>query len=374
MNNMVFFMMVFVIYTLINGYLFYRGWKTIPKLSPVRGGYSVLFFLIYASFLVAMLGRNVIALPIQTILYRLGIVWLGFMLYLTLWFVITDLIRGLIRWFVKRKSTICVYRVQVVAGYILVSGVLMYGYYRFLHPAVVEKEIVIHKSGVQYSKLDVLVFSDLHLGVSIDKKRLQQYVQFINAQHADLILIAGDVVDNNVRPLEQKKMNEELDQLQAPLGVYMCLGNHEYLSGIEGSVKFLRNTKINVLIDSVAPINDSFWIIGRDDKQGNPRRQSLKSLTAQTDPSQALLLMDHEPYLLEEAEQEAIDLQVSGHTHHGQMWPFNYLVDKLFENSYGYLKKGATQVYVSSGLGLWGPPFRIGTQSEIVVFHLTFSK
>jgi predicted MPP superfamily phosphohydrolase len=130
---------------------------------------------------------------------------------------------------------------------------------------------------------------------------------------------------------------------------------------------------MTLLIDSVAQIDDSFWIIGRDDKQGNSFRKSLEELVIQTNPSQALFLLDHEPYDLSQAEKNGIDLQLSGHTHYGQLWPINRIVDYIFEVGYGYKQKGNTHIYVSSGLGLWGPPFRIGTQSELVVFNIHFN-
>jgi predicted MPP superfamily phosphohydrolase len=373
---MAFIIIVFLIHTFINVYLFYKGWKALPSSKPAKIIYCVVFFVFYSAFIIAMLGRNSLPLELQKVLYFIGTCWLGAMLYLTFWFLGTGLIWLLNRFFhfIPKTITPTVFRrIQVISGYIIVAIVLHFGYQKFTHPTLVEKEITIQKSGGKHKDLKVAVFSDMHIGIAIDKKKLQKYVQFINDQHPDLILFAGDMVDNNVLPLNTEKMQEEINLLQAPLGVYMCLGNHEYLSGIEPSLEFLRKTKITLLIDSVAQVDDSFRIIGRDDKQGNPFRKSLKELVAQTDVSQPLFLLDHEPYFLEEAEKNGIDLQISGHTHHGQVWPMNRIVDKVYEVGHGYKQKGNTHVYVSSGLGLWGPPFRIGTQSELVVFNIHFN-
>ncbi|MDR2806014.1 MAG: metallophosphoesterase [Dysgonamonadaceae bacterium] len=374
---MFFFIAVFLVYTSVNGYLFFKGWKILPASATVKTAYSMVYFVLYGSFVFAMLGRNCLPLGIQKALYLPGTVWLGAMLYLTLWFLMTDGIYLLYRFIFstqERTNRRRLRRIQVGAGYILIILILTNGYYRFTHPVVVEKTIDIHKSGGKYRQLKIVAFSDIHLGVAIDKQRLQNYVQLINRQHPDLILIGGDVVDNNVLPLNLENMHEELNRLQAPLGVYMCLGNHEYLSGIKPSLAFLQKTQIRLLIDQAVSVDDSFWIIGRDDTHGNQRRQALKTLVMQTDTSQPLILMDHEPWFPNEAVENGIDLQFSGHTHDGQMWPLNRIVKRIFPIGYGYEKTGDTHIYVSSGLGLWGPPFRIGTQSEIAVFNLQFNK
>lgn len=120
-------------------------------------------------------------------------------------------------------------------------------------------------------------------------------------------------------------------------------------------------------MDSVVTLPNGIQIIGRDDRS-NPKRKNLKQLMIQTDASKPTILIDHQPYKLAETEEAGIDLQFSGHTHEGQAWPLNMITKKIFEQSYGYRKWGKSQIYVSSGLSLWGPPFRIGTDSEMIVF------
>jgi predicted MPP superfamily phosphohydrolase len=250
----------------------------------------------------------------------------------------------------------------------------IYGYYHFNHPKIVEKDITISKKAGYFKELKIVGISDLHLGINLGKKQMKRYVKLINDQHPDLILIAGDIIDNTPRPLEKEKMWEEFEQLHAPLGTYACLGNHEYMSDIEPSLAFINKTNIRLLTDDAALVYNSFWIIGRDDLQGNPNRKPLPDLLAKTDTTLPLILMDHEPYHLEEAEQYGIDLQFSGHTHDGQLWPGSLLVKKIYELACGYMKKGNTHYYVSSGLGLWGPLFRIGTDSELVVINIRFEE
>jgi predicted MPP superfamily phosphohydrolase len=356
-------------------YLFSKGWKAIAHSLFAKTTYTVIFFIFYSSFIIAMLGRNSLPMELQKILYFIGTTWLAVMLYMTLYFLITGLIYRLIHLFHIVPQTVIstrLRRIQVISGYTIVLIILIFGYQKFTHPSIVEKEIVIPKPGGKYKELKIVALSDVHLGVAIDKTKLQKYVQLINNQNPDLILIAGDIIDNNVLPLNEERMQEEINQLQAPLGVYFCLGNHEYLSNIESCMKFLRKTDMTLLIDSVAQIEDSFWIIGRNDKEGGFRKP-LNELVAQTNPLQPLLLLDHQPYCPEEAVKEGIDLQFSGHTHDGQLWPLNLIAKKIYEVSHGYKKMGNTQLYVSSGLGLWGPPYRVGTQSELVIFNIRFN-
>ncbi len=371
-----FFIIVFLVHTLVNSYLFIRGWQALPASLVCKVLYIVLFFILYSSFIIAMAGRHTLPLGIMKVLYAVGTSWLAWMLYLTLFLLLTDLIHLLNHFFHFLPGSIgnnpkLFHQIQVISGVVLLSVLTTVGYIRFCNPEVEKIELQVHKKAGQRKNLKIVAFSDVHLGMTVDKKRLNKYVDMINAQKPDVVLIIGDVVDNNPRPLNEERMYEEINKIDAPLGIYACLGNHEYLSGIEGSLDFYAKTKIHLLKDDVAQVDSSFWIIGRDDRS-NLKRTKLSDLVSRTDSHQPLILLDHQPYNLEQAEETGIDLQISGHTHHGQLWPFNLLVEKIYEVGYGGKQKGSTFVYTSSGLALWGPPFRIGTQSEIVVFDIRF--
>jgi len=322
-----------------------------------------------------MLGRNILPITIQKILYFPGTIWLGMMLYILMFFLIADIIYLLIRFikFLPAKIKDNYRKIQVYSTYIFVICLAIYGYYQYMNPKIVEKNIHINKKAGEYKQLKVVGVSDFHLGVANDNKRLEKFVKLINEQNPDLIIYAGDLVDNNVLPLEKERMWETINKLEAPLGAYFCLGNHEYLSGGEKSLDFLQKTNFNLLIDNSVLVNESIQIIGRDDFQMRRNRKSLKELVNDVDATLPVILLDHEPFNLNEAEENGIDLQFSGHTHNGQIFPGNLIVKQIFELPYGYLKKGNTHFYVSSGLGLWGPPFRIGTQSEVVVFNIEFN-
>ena len=369
-----FFLVAFLVYTSMNAYVFYRTKQALPQSKIIRSVFYVVYFFFYSAFIIAMLGRNIFPLIIQKILYLPGTVWMAMALYLLLFFFLTDIIHFFNRFF--KYLPVAVnnrYRkIQALSGYILVSCLIIYGYYQYRHPQVVEQKISIAKKAGDYKTLKIVGASDFHLGVANDNNRLKEYVKLINDQHPDLILIAGDLIDNNAMPLEKEQMWKTLNELQSPLGTYYCLGNHEYMSGIEPAMSFLHKTDMHLLIDTLAVINNSIQIIGRDDNKGNHNRKSLKDLVKNADSALPVFLLDHEPFHLNEAEENGIDLQFSGHTHNGQIFPGNLLAGLAYELAYGYKQKGNTHYYVTSGLGLWGPPLRIGTQSEIVVFNIEF--
>jgi predicted MPP superfamily phosphohydrolase len=193
----------------------------------------------------------------------------------------------------------------------------------------------------------------------------------INEEKPDFILIAGDIIDGSIRPLMEERMTEEFRRLKAP--VYACLGNHEYFSGESQARRFYQDAGIRLLIDEAAVVDSSIVIIGRDDRT-NRNRMSVRELMADSvqlttmcRQSPYIIVLDHQPYHLEHSEVAGVDFQLSGHTHRGQVWPISWITDAIYECSWGTCHRGHTQYYVSSGLGMWGGKFRIGTQSEYVV-------
>ena len=167
-----------------------------------------------------------------------------------------------------------------------------------------------------------------------------------------------------------------LKNLHAPLGVYAITGNHEYIGGAAEAVAYLTEYNIKFLSDTAEFLDNRFYLAGRDDRDktrftGKPRK-SLADILKNANHSFPILLMDHQPFQLSIPEELGVDLQLSGHTHDGQIWPFNYITNAIYEVSWGYKKKGNTHIYVSCGYGTWGPPMRIGNHPEVVSITLHF--
>lgn len=259
---------------------------------------------------------------------QVGTGWLVFTLYMVLALLVFDILRL----FHLR------FKYSFYLSLFLTLSLLGYGNYNYQHPDTRVINMVINKpANTDGQPLKVVAISDIHLGYATNKTMLAGYVDMINAQRPDIVLIGGDMIDNSVAPLRYEHMEEELSKIYAPLGVYMVPGNHEYISGIEESEKFIAQTPIVLLRDSVAILPNQIQLIGRDDRH-NKGRKTLGQLTANLDKSKPVILLDHQPYDLEKTEEAGVDLQFSGHTHRGQVWPMNWIVDHLFELSYGIKK------------------------------------
>jgi hypothetical protein len=233
----------------------------------------------------------------------------------------------------------------------------------------------IHKSSGEKNEITIAMVSDIHLGTLLGKTRVNDMVEKINGLKPDLVLFAGDVLDEVQTPIFRNNVGGPIKNLHAPLGVYGITGNHEYIGGINRSVPYLESLNIKLLRDTVLLIGNKFYLAGRDDKDmtrfNGKKRKTLHEILTGVDHQLPIILMDHQPFHLEEAVENGVDLQLSGHTHHGQFWPLNLITQKVYEVSWGYKKKGNTQVYVSCGYGYWGPPVRIGNTPEIVLIKLT---
>lgn len=372
MNKMlIFFLLVFMIYIGCHIYVFIRGLQAFDFKGTSLTIYLTVFICISLLFLIGMIFGDLLPLKVTSFTQLAGGTWLFAVLYISAFCVLLDIIRFsnyLFHW----------YPSLIVENYPLIKKYLGIGICSVLTLIFVWSSIQFNNINIETLHIDtgknkentkIVMVSDIHLGYTITKKDLKKFVELINSQNPDLVLIAGDLVDRSIRPLIEEKMHEELNLLKTKLGVYAILGNHEYINNLKQSKEFIENTTINLLRDTSVTINDELVIIGRDDRM-NSGRKSIQELTENVDKEKILILMDHQPHNLEEAERAGIDLQLSGHTHHGQMWPVNLITKLIYELSFGYLKKGNTHYYVSSGLGIWGPRLRLGSQSEIVVITI----
>jgi len=352
------FLFIPLVYLAGNGYLYWRMLQMAGALPVwVRCVVSVLFWIAAFSLFISI-GLRDSGLPgaFLKAMYLIGSVWMVFLLYSVLLLMVSDVARI----FIPSLGPALKYAAPLAAC------ILLYGYVNYRNPKVEHIDIVLDKPA---DGITAVAISDVHLGHGTGVRALKKYVDLINRQKPDVVFIVGDLIDNSVEPLLDEPFAEALDGLKAPMGVYMVPGNHEFISGIEACESFLAGTEIHVLRDSVESLPCGLQVIGRDDRS-NPHRLSLEELLEKADTSRPLLVLDHQPYGLAQADSLGVDIQVSGHTHRGQIWPLNWLTDVLFEQSHGYRKWDNAHIYVSSGLSLWGPPFRIGTRSDMVVLHI----
>ncbi|MDD4922784.1 MAG: metallophosphoesterase [Bacteroidales bacterium] len=365
-----FFLIVLVLFFGMLAYVLTRGWQTFP--GNIRMLYAQIFGGLLSLLMIGLFFENVLPQGLAKIISFAGYTFLITVVYLFLSFLVVDIIR-LANYFLHfAPAGMHGFRLYVLSGSLgLIVVALFIGHYRFNHPEIVKLNLTVDRP-LKNKEVKIVAASDIHLGNSIDIQMLRKYVKLINAQHPDIVLLVGDITDRSASPLAEQNMKTELQSIHAPLGVFAIRGNHEYYSGKPQQIAgYLKASGITVLIDSVCLVDNSFYIIGRDDRT-NTKRKSLNDITQGLDQTIPKILLDHQPYQLEATEQNGIDLQLSGHTHNGQFFPGNLLVKRMFELAHGYLKKGKTHYYVSSGLGIWGPQYRIGTQSELVDIRLKY--
>jgi predicted MPP superfamily phosphohydrolase len=271
-------------------------------------------------------------------------------------------------------------RVKLATAGVVIGAValiLLCGFINARIPRVRELELSVNKQAGDLKSLNIVMASDIHTGMIIGRSRLESFVDKINALSPDIVLLPGDIIDGSIELVIRENLGEDLRRIKARYGVFAALGNHEYIGGEgEAAIRYMTEHNITVLRDQSVKIKDSFFIVGRDDLSINRRsgqaRKYLKVLMDAVDRRFPVILLDHQPFNLREAAENGVDLQLSGHTHYGQLWPVNYIVEAIYELAWGYKRIGDTHYYVSNGAGTWGPPVRVGNRPEIVHIRLNF--
>jgi predicted MPP superfamily phosphohydrolase len=249
------------------------------------------------------------------------------------------------------------------------TALSLIGFVRFSNPSLVNLNLEAGKNSGQSGDLVLIAASDIHLGNVVRKGRLVKWVELINEQKPDLILLVGDIIDHSYQAVVNQEMDKELLKLKATYGVYAVPGNHDYYAGIDQALDFLKRSGIQVLRDTAITVSNRLVLIGRDDLT-NKNRKPLHAILNGMQSDLPKIVLDHQPLSIKESIDNQIDFHLSGHTHDGQIFPFNKFVSLIYEQGYGYRRSGNTHSYVSSGLGLWGAPIRLGTRSEIVKINL----
>ena len=345
-------------------YVGWRLWHLLPLLVWGKWLAVIVVTLLLALAITAVMGLwDRLPLWAGAAAYDVGNTWLIAFLYLLLSFAVLDLGRAV---HVVPSRLVLDNWATAATLAVVIGGLLIYGNIHYNNKVRQPLALSTSKPSVHRPMKMVLV-SDIHAGYHNRRAEVGRWVDLINAERPDLILIAGDMIDGLIRPLRDEDVAAELRRFDAP--VVACLGNHEYITGLDRALPFLREAGITVLRDSTLTIN-GVTVVGRDDSSNRARRP-LSELVADVPAGNYTFVLDHQPYNLQEAESAGIDFQFSGHTHHGQVWPLNHLTDAMYEKAFGEHRRGSTRYYVSSGLGIWGGKYRIATRSEYVVATLT---
>jgi len=373
----IFFIVFFGLYTLLHLYGLTKLKRALePGPWPLAGLTLFMIMMVLAPLLVRLLEKN--AWPtLARILAHIGYVWMGLLflfvscaLVLDFYRVLMLIIQGAVR--VDLSRLMPSPRLIFFVPLILALTVAIFGFFQALNIRTERITIQTAKIPRDIGRVRIVQISDVHLGLIVRQNRLAKILDCVNAAHPDLLVSTGDLVDGQLNELTG--LAERIRQVRTPLGKYAVTGNHEYYAGIGTALKFTQEAGFTVLRGKGLTVPGVLNLAGVDDPAGNRfgtgRKVSEKTLLTDLPRSVFTVLLKHRP-LPDEESTGLFDLQLSGHTHKGQIFPFTVLIDLMYPKSAGLLELGAgARLYVSRGSGTWGPPIRFLSAPEVTVIDL----
>lgn len=331
---------------------------------------------------------------LRRILSNIGNYWMGFNLHFVLAMGVCFLIRLIVKLVKKDKYNLRlaqkITNVTVVSFTILMS---VYGIVNAQNLKVTTYDVTVDKSSKQ-DELNVVLIADLHLGYSVGVKQMERMVNKINELQPDVVVVAGDIFDNEFSAIYNPvRLAEILRGINSKYGVYAVYGNHDIeedilcgftfsdddvtqVTSIKEMDDFIENCGFTFLYDEAILINDDFYIYGRPDEErpnfGNDSRLEAEKITEGLDLSKLIICVDHEPHDQKKLSAAGVDVDLNGHTHAGQLFPGNIIINFFWDIAYGYKNFDGMHNIVTSGVGLFGPNMRTFTKAEIaqVKIHL----
>ncbi len=352
----------------------------------------VYLFMALSPVIAFLLPKSAVAIVIR----RISTYWIGIMLYSLLYVVLFDLLR-LIAKHTKLKNTLLFSRGSVISiGSVVVAcavATCLYGIFNARNIKVNEYSVTVNKSCGSDKHLKAVLVADLHMGYAIGVDHITNMVEKINAQDPDIVIIAGDIFDNSYDGMDDPEgIKAQLKSIKSKYGVYAVYGNHDIdekiLMGFtfdwggkqlhnEKMTNFMKECDIKLINDESVLINDEFYLVGRrdTDKPGTEdgTRAEISELTKDLDKTKPIFVLSHEPDELQETADAGADIDFSGHTHDGQLFPGNLTIGLFWENPCGMIKKDNMYSIVTSGVGVYGTFMRVGTDAEICSVDIDFA-
>nr|WP_321501635.1 metallophosphoesterase [uncultured Dethiosulfovibrio sp.] len=368
----IFFLAFFSVYGSFSLYGALRWASTLPA-GAFRNWAVTLGIAAALSFPLGRLNLGIVPEDIRHYLLHIGYLWMAYLPNLVIPAILWDiwrLGRIVLRLPLQAKVSVPVFALWTGLSLAIVAG----GWINARYP--VTKTISLDIPGTEDRSIRIALMTDLHISSMTSQKWLERVVEKTNGLSPDLILMAGDILDGPDGP-KLELIAQGLKGLRAPLGVYGSPGNHEYYLGIGKSQRILESAGVSLLRDRAVLVDGSLWVLGREDVQA-PRMGLSRSPLKNIVPSgnEPVVVLDHTPIApaLEEASNGAVDLLLSGHTHRGQLFPFQLITSMIYPLDWGLEKLGGSYVYVSCGVGTWGPPIRTSSRPEIVAVDIKITK
>ena len=352
----------------------------------------VYLFMALSPVIAFLLPKSAVAIVIR----RISTYWIGIMLYSLLYVVLFDLLR-LIAKHTKLKNTLLFSRGSVISiGSVVVAcavATCLSGFFNARNITVNEYSVTVNKSCGSDKHLKAVLVADLHMGYAIGVDHITNMVEKINQQDADIVIIAGDIFDNSYDGMDDPEgIKAQLKSIKSKYGVYAVYGNHDIdekiLMGFtfdwggkqlhnEKMTNFMKECNIKLINDESVLINDEFYLVGRrdTDKPGTEdgTRAEISELTKDLDKTKPIFVLSHEPDELQKTADAGADIDFSGHTHDGQLFPGNLTIGLFWENPCGMIKKDNMYSIVTSGVGVYGTFMRVGTDAEICSVDIDFA-
>lgn len=370
--------LVFV-YCLLNYYVGLRSLQAIRVFFPSLN--SLIFWPIFLVIAFAYIADRALGLDLA-VLKIVGSYWIAAFFYLLLFYLFID-IMGLLMSATKALPSWTLFwqnKKPYSLALLLTSVILISGSWFAHSPHIVKYDLQIAKKTAGLEHLKIVLISDLHIEPLADTKYLENAALTITSLNPDLILLVGDIVEGSIDSVTNDKLTRIISKLEAKYGIYAVLGNHEYYGGKTDQItEFLESKGLVVLRDEFEEsIRGQIYIAGRNDYRSGHlntvKRKSLQELLLGIDTSKPVILMDHQPQAVAEAREAGIDLMLSGHTHGGQLFPAQLVTKSLFLIDRGLWQEKDFNLIVTTGLGVWGPPVRTNSRSEIVEINIVFTE
>lgn len=285
-------------------------------------------------------------------------------------FLLANLVFG---WIPAERRRGTRYKTAVLSSIVLLSSlVVLAGAINFKTIRISEYQIDIPRKSAMIDHLKIAFVADFHLRHSTDIHFIERFAKKIELIQPDLMVYGGDIVEGSRRGGNLDNLEKIFKGIRAKYGSFAVLGNHEFY-GRQDKGQFFDRAGIRVLSDTILVIDESFNLAGRYDNHFNRRKTIVDLMKSHVD-SLPVILIDHRPTELEQVSRTAVDLQMSGHTHNGQLFPLNLIIGNMYRLSWGYQKIVNTHFFVTSGIMLWGPPVRTTGKSEIMVINIRFTE
>ncbi len=356
----IFLIIVFSVYFGLHYYVYHRIVNGLLLPERLRFYLRIIFVALGVSFIAAEFLKR--THPVYWIIY-LSSVWLGIICISFSVFIVKDLTQLILR--NKRQ-------ILTLISLVVIFFSAIYSIYNVNKPPrIKEIKLKLSKLPSHLKGFSLVQISDTHFGILTRLNEIEALVQQVNLLNSDLIVITGDLIDRDI--CEFNQCCSLLKKLKSRYGVYAVTGNHEFYAGIDKFEELARRSGISLLRNKKHTIADSIELIGIDDKtvkRFTNRTPDITLIIEQCDKKKPVILLNHQPIDFEKVADMGVDLQLSGHTHAGQLPPVFPFIHLIYKYVYGLHQYQSSYIYTTSGTGIWGPPMRLFSRSEIVKFIL----